>query len=89
MQSLKEPKIREIVQAKDLSPRGTWRVRRVIEMIKSQDRKERAAKVMTPNKSILQRSIMDLFPLESNEEEQLNEILSKINSKVNRKKVKN
>ena len=40
---------------------------------------------MMPNKNILQRSIMHLYPLECYEEEQLNEIPSKINLKVNRK----
>ena len=53
------------------------------EMIESQDGKERAAKVMMPNKSILQRSFIHLYPLESNGEEQLNEIPSKLDSNVN------
>ena len=35
--------------------------------------------------NILQRSIIPLYPLECNEEKQLNEIPSKINSKTNRK----
>ena len=55
------------------------------EMMESQDGKERAAKVMMPNKSILQRSFIHLYPLESNGEEQLNEIPSKLDSNVNRK----
>ena len=38
---------------------------------------------MMPNKNILQRSFIHLYPLECNEEEQLNQIPSKINSKVN------
>ena len=54
-------------------------------MIKSQERKKQTTKVMMPNKNILQRSIMHLYPLECYEEEQLNEIPSKINLKVNRK----
>ena len=84
VQSLKEPRIRDIVQVKNSSPRGKWRVGRVIEMTESQDGKERAAKVMMPNKIILQRSIIHLYPLECNDEEQLNEKPSKINLKVNR-----
>ena len=55
------------------------------EMIESQDGKERTAKVMMPNKSILQRSFIHLSPLESNGEEQLNETPSKLDSNVNRK----
>ena len=53
-------------------------------MIKSQERKKQTTKVMMPNKIILQRSIMHLYPLECYEEKQLNEIPSKINLKVNR-----
>ena len=47
-------------------------------MIESQDGKQRAAKVMMPNKNILQRSITHLYPLECNGEQQLNEIPSKL-----------
>ena len=39
-QSVKEPRIGDIVQVKDSSPTGTWRIGRIIEMIKIQDRKE-------------------------------------------------
>ena len=53
-------------------------------MIESQDGKQRAAKVMMLNKKILQRSLTHLYPLECNGEEQLNEILSKIDLKFNR-----
>ena len=90
MQSVKVPRIGDIVQVKDSSPRGTWRVERVIEMIKDQVGKERAARVMM-NKIILQKSIIHLYPLECNDEEQLNEIPRKINLKVNRngKELKN
>ena len=45
MKSVKEPRIGDVVQVKYLSPRGTWRIRHVIEMIESQDGKQRAAKV--------------------------------------------
>ena len=71
-QSIKEPRIGDIVQVKDSSPRGTWTVGHVIEMIESQDRKERAAKVMIPNRNSLQRSNIPLYPLGCNEEGQLN-----------------
>ena len=40
VQSVKEPRIGDIVQVKDSSPRGTWRIGHIIEMIESQDRKE-------------------------------------------------
>ena len=81
----KEPRIGDIVQVKDSSPRGTWRVGNVIEITESQDGKERAAKVMMPNENILQRYIMHLYHLECNGEEQSNETTNKLNSnqKVN------
>ena len=75
----------ETVQVKDSSPTGTWRIGRIIEMIESRDGKERAANEMMPNKNILQRPIIHLYPLERNGGEQLNEIPSKSNLNVNRK----
>ena len=41
----------------------------IVEMIRSSDGEERAARVMIPNRSILQRSIMYLYPIERNDEE--------------------
>ena len=55
-------------------------------MIGSQDGKEPSPKVVMPNRNILQRSIIHLYPLECNDEEQPNQIPSKINLKVNRKR---
>ena len=52
-------------------------------MTESQNGKERAKKFMTLNKNTLQRSILHLFHLECNGEEQLNKIPGKINLKVN------
>ena len=37
VESVKEPRIGDIVQVEDSSPRGTWRTGRVTEMIESQD----------------------------------------------------
>ena len=45
VKSVKEPRIGDVVQVKYLSTRGTWRIGHVIEMIESQDGKQRAAKV--------------------------------------------
>ena len=69
IQSTKEPKIGDVVQIKESSPRGTWKIGKIIELIKSQDGQRRAAKVIMPNKHILQRSLVHLFPLEFNEDE--------------------
>lgn len=68
IQAKKEPKVGDVVQIKETTPRGTWKIGRIIEMIKSNDGEERAARVLTPNKNILQRSIMHLYPLECNDE---------------------
>lgn len=67
----KKPRIGDRVQVKGSSPRGTLKVDRVIEMIENQDGKEEAATVMVPNKSIFQKSIIHMYPLEFNDEEQL------------------
>ena len=45
-----------------------------------QDGKERTAEVMMPNKNILQRSIIHLYPLERNAEKESNERPNKVNS---------
>ena len=42
-------------------------------MIKSQDGEERAARILMPNKNIVQRSIVHLYPLECHEDEMNNE----------------
>ena len=39
------------------------------EMIRSSDCEEKAARVMIPNRNILQRSIIHLYPIERNDEE--------------------
>ena len=69
IQTQSKAKIGDVVQIKDSTPRGTWKIRRIIEMIKSQDGEERAARIMMPNKNILQRSIVHLYPLECHEEQ--------------------
>ena len=42
---------------------------RIVEMIRNIDGEERAARVMMPNRNILQRSIIHLYPIECNDEE--------------------
>lgn len=72
IQNLKEAKVEDIVQIKDAAPRGTWKIGRIVEMIKSQDGEERAARILMPNKNVLQRSIVHLYPLECDEDERDN-----------------
>ena len=38
----------------------------IVEMIRSSDGEERAAQVMMPNRNIIQRSIIHLYPIECN-----------------------
>ena len=87
IQAKKCPKIGDIVQIKDSLPRGTWRMGRIVEMIRSSDGEERAARVMMPNRNILQRSIIHLYPIECNDEEPNKEnddnLLNDNNVKVN------
>ena len=63
-QSSKEPQVGDIVQIKDPTPRGSWRIGKITELLKSQDSQERAAKVTLANKHVLQRSLVHLYPLE-------------------------
>ncbi|XP_057305456.1 uncharacterized protein LOC130642387 [Hydractinia symbiolongicarpus] len=71
-QSSREPKVGDIVLIKDSTPRGTWRIGRIVELLKSRDNQERAAKVILPNQNVLQRSLVHLYPLETNDEETSN-----------------
>ena len=43
IQSSKELKLGEIVEIKDSTPRGTWRIGKIIEFVKSQDDQEQDA----------------------------------------------
>ena len=70
IQSEREAKVGDVVQVKEPTPRGTWKIGRIVEMIRSQDGEERAARILMPNKNVLQRSITHLYPLECHEDEQ-------------------
>ena len=65
LQSFQEPRVGDIVQVKENSPRGTWRVGHITELI-SQDQIEREARVQLPTRDNIQRSIYHPFPLECN-----------------------
>jgi len=59
------PKVGEIVIIKDdFSPRRTWKLARIKEIIFSKDNCVRSAVVQLPNKNIISRAINHLFPLE-------------------------
>ena len=68
IQAHHEARVGDIVQIKESAPGGTWKIRRISEMIKSNDGEERAARVLMPNKNILQRSTAHLYPVECYDE---------------------
>ena len=68
IQATKKAKIGDVVQIKDTTPRRTWKIGLIIEMIKSTDGEEMATRVLIPNKNILQRLIVHLYPLECDED---------------------
>ena len=65
IRSAQEPNIGDVVQIKDTTSWGTWKLGWIIKLVSSQDGLIRAAKIILPNKTVLQRSIVHLFPLET------------------------
>ena len=57
----------EIAQIQQNTPKRSWKIGRIMELIKSRDREERAAKVLLQSRNTLQRSLYQLFPLECDE----------------------
>jgi hypothetical protein len=60
------PQVGDIVLIKDNLPRGSWKVGRIIEILKSRDGEVRSANVVLPNKRVLRRPLNLLYPIESN-----------------------
>ena len=71
------PKVEAIVQIKEGLKRGSWKMGKIIELIKSNDGIIRAAKIALPTKNVINRPLNLLYPLEC-EEDQLPET-SKLN----------
>ena len=63
-QSSKEPHVGDIVQIRDATARGGWKFGTIMDLLKSQDSQEQAAKVTLPNKHVRQQSLVHLYPLE-------------------------
>ena len=57
----------EIAQIQQNTPKRSWKIGRIMELIKSRDREERAAKVLLQSRNTLQRYLYQLFPLECDE----------------------
>ena len=64
IESNNTPKIGDVVQLKDDTPRGSWRLGKIMELITSQDGEIRAAKVLLTTKNIVNRPLNLLYPLE-------------------------
>lgn len=64
------PKRGEIVLLQDeQTPRGLWKLAKIVELPKSADNAVRSATILTVNKKLLQRPISQLYPLEISEKE--------------------
>ena len=58
-----------VVLLKEDSPRGVWKMGKIVELMSSSDGKFRAAKVFLPTKKVLKRPLNLLYPLECESEE--------------------
>ena len=59
-----QPTVSEVVLLKENSPRGTWKLAVITELIPSEDGNVRSARVCTQSGHILHRAIHMLYPLE-------------------------
>ena len=60
-----KPKVGEVVLVKDEDvPRGHWKLGKIVRLIESRDGSVRAAQLLLPNRSVINRSVSHLFPLE-------------------------
>ena len=54
----------DIVLIKDDLPRGSWRIGRIVDLVKSADGEIRSAKVLLPTRKVLGRPLKLLYPIE-------------------------
>ena len=59
------PKIGQIVHIKENLPRGAWKLGKIIKLIESEDGEIRAATLLLPTRSTVNRPINLLYPLET------------------------
>ncbi|XP_052809626.1 uncharacterized protein LOC128238092 [Mya arenaria] len=61
------PRIGDTVLIKDNTPRGSWKIGRVQELVHSRDNEIRSAKVQLSSKKVLGRPLNSLYPVECND----------------------
>lgn len=61
------PNIGDIVLIKDNTPRGSWKIGKVQELIYSKDKEIRSAKILLPSQKVLGRPLKLLYPIECND----------------------
>ncbi|MEM7375589.1 MAG: reverse transcriptase domain-containing protein [Bacteroidota bacterium] len=64
IQAHEKPNVGDIVQLKEATPRGSWKLGKITELITSSDGNVRAAKVLLATRNIVNRSLNLLYPLE-------------------------
>ena len=62
------PRVVVIIQMKEDLPRGSWKMRKIVELVPSNGGKIRAAKILLATKNTVNRSLNLLFPLVCNNE---------------------
>ena len=72
IQSEYSPKIGDVVLVKDSTPRGTWKMGKLAELIVSRDGNIRAAKIRLSSGSVINRPLKLLFPIECASESTIN-----------------
>ena len=65
--------VEDVVLIEDAVPRGSWRLGRIVELIKSRDGHIRSAKVKTSSGNILGRPLCLLYPVETSPEKEIND----------------
>ena len=78
IQAHEKPNVGDIVQLKEDSPRGSWKLGKITELITSSDGNIRSAKVLLATKNVVNRSLNLLYPLECQ-----NDHTDNLNEKVN------
>ena len=69
VESSEIPKIGDVVQIKENTPRGTWKMGRIVELISSREGNIKAATILLPTRHTINRPLKLLYPLECGNEQ--------------------